>query len=161
VSLPKELLPFHELGLVPVAGGRTPAFTATKSRAVGPAVIEALKKIAKEPGATVRINLHAGPESSVHDMIIVQRSGGAPYIHRHKTREEAYHLIEGRLRLRLFDVDGVVESEILLGGPGTGLPFVTRIPAGVFHSTIPETEFAVFHESRPGPFDPSDTVVKN
>ena len=153
--IPKEL---EALGLVPVAGGKSPAYTATKSRLIDGKIVAALKTMANRPGATVRINLHAGPDAPVHNMIIAQKQGGSPYVHKHLTKEETYQMIEGRMQLRMFDDAGKVTNEIVLGSVGSGLPFAVRIPKGVFHATEPRTEYAVFHESRPGPFDPADTV---
>ena len=153
--IPKEL---DALGLVPVSGGKSPAFTATKSRLIDGKMVAALKTMAHKPGATVRINLHGGPEAPVHNMIIAQKQGGSPYVHKHLTKEETYQMIEGRMWLRLFDDSGKVTGETVLGSVGSGLPFAVRIPMGVFHATEPRTEYAVFHESRPGPFDPADTV---
>lgn len=159
MSLPPELAALADLGLVAVAGGKSPAFTATKDRLIDERVFSALKVLVKDkPGATVRVNLHPDPSAPVHDMIIAQRAGGAPFTHRHLAREETYHMIEGRMRLQFFDEGGGRTNSYLLGAPGTGLPLLVRVPKGIWHATEPETDFAVFHESRPGPFDPKDTI---
>ena len=157
--IPKELAALTELSLVAAPGGKSPAFTATKDRLLDVRVFEALKALVKDkPGATVRVNLHPDPSAPVHDMIIAQRAGGAPFIHKHLAREETYHMIEGRMRLQFFDAAGKPTTAHLLGGPGTGLALIVRVPKGVWHATEPETDYAVFHESRPGPFDPADTI---
>lgn len=158
--IPKELADLTELGLVPVAGGRSPAYTATKRRLIDARAIDALARAAAAlPGGTVRINLHPGPEAGVHDMVIAQRAGGPPYVHKHLAREETCHMIAGRMRLRFFDDAGRPVEECRVGGPGSGLPLIVRVPKGVWHATEPETEVVVFHESRPGPFDPADTLI--
>lgn len=157
--IPKELAGLTGLGLITAPGGKSPAFTATGDRLVDARVFEALKSLVKDaPGATVRINLHPGPEAPVHDMIIAQSAGGRPYVHKHLGREETYHMIEGRMRLDFFDASGKPSSSHLLGGPGTGLPLIVRVPKGVWHASVAETPCVVFHESRPGPFDGADTV---
>ena len=121
---------------------------------------DALTALVKDaPGATVRINLHPGRDAPVHDMIIAQSAGGAPFVHKHLAREETYHMIEGSMRLQFFDEAGKPADSHLLGAIGTGLPLIVRVPKGVWHATQPTTSFAVFHESRPGPFDGSDTVL--
>lgn len=157
--IPKELAALTELGLVAAPGGKSPAFTATGDRLVDARAFAALKSLVKDaPGATVRVNLHPGPDAPVHDMIIAQSAGGKPFVHKHLTREETYHMIEGRMRLQFFDDAGKPSSSHLLGGPGTGLPLIVRVPKGVWHASVAETDFVVFHESRPGPFDGGDTV---
>ncbi|MEK7857794.1 MAG: WbuC family cupin fold metalloprotein [Elusimicrobiota bacterium] len=158
--IPKELAALKELGLVEAPGGKSPAFTATGDRLLDARAFEALKALVKDtPGATVRINLHPGPEAPVHDMVIAQSAGGKPFVHKHLSREETYHMISGRMRLQFFDEAGKPTASHLLGAIGAGLPLIVRVPKGVWHATQPETDFAVFHESRPGPFDGSDTVL--
>lgn len=157
--IPKELAALTELGLAAAPGGKSPAFTATGDRLVDARAFAALKSLVKNaPGATARINLHRAPEAPVHDMIIAQSAGGKPFVHRHLTREETYHMIEGRMRLQFFDDAGKPSSSCVLGGPGTGLPLIVRVTKGVWHASVAETDFIVFHESRPGPFDGADTV---
>lgn len=158
-AIPPEVAVLQALGFTPVSGGNSPAFTAVKDRIVDDRALEALKGlVAGRPGSAARINLHAGPEAPVHDMIVALSAGGKPFIHKHRTREESYHLIEGRLLLRLFEADGRVVETTELGGPGTGLPLIARIAADRWHSTEPLTDVVLFHEARPGPFDPSDTL---
>lgn len=151
-----------ELGLVLGPKGKTPAYYFKGGqKAVGEPIIAALKdQVRAVPGAAVRVCFHDGAAEPVHDMVIVIRGGGPSQpAHKHLTRDETYHVIEGRLRLQFFDDSGKPTSSCLLGQPGSGLPLLCRIPKNVFHATEPEGEFAVFHESRPGPFDAADTVV--
>lgn len=158
-DIPPEVAVLRALGFTPVSGGNSPAFSAVKDRIVDGRALEALKGLVQEkPGAAVRINLHSGPDAPVHDMIVALRAGGKPFIHKHRTREESYHLIEGRLLLSLYAADGRVIETTELGGHGTGLPLIARIAADQWHSTVPLTEVVLFHEARPGPFDPSDTL---
>ena len=46
----------------------------------------------------------------------------------------------------------------LLGVPESGLPFMIRVPSGVWHTTVAESDIVVFHESRPGSFTGGDSV---
>jgi len=142
--------------------GKSPAFYFPGNAKIFDArVLDALKaRVPDRPGAAARVCLHDGPQAAAQNMIIVLRRGGGARPHRHATREETYHMIEGRLRLSLFDDAGRETGSCVLGGPGTGLPSIYRMPADVWHVTEPETDLAVFHESRPGPFAPSDTAVQ-
>lgn len=151
------------LGLRLGPKGKSPAYYfAGPEKAVTSAAIAALKAQVKDtPGGAVRICLHDGPQDPVHDMVIVIRQGPPVAPHKHVTRPESYHLIEGKLRIQFFDEKGKKTTSVLLGGPGSGLPLMYRVPKNVWHATDPETDFAVFHESRPGPFDAADTVVRS
>ncbi len=99
-------------------------------------------------GSTVRICLHSGPEATLHDMVVVHRRGGEFKLHKHLTCEETYHMIEGRKT-----------GSYLIGESGSGLPLMCRVRSNVWHVNVPETEYAIFHESRPGPLDRSDSVT--
>lgn len=151
----------EELGLVRDDSGKSPAwYFKGKDKLIDARVLAALKAASPaRPGSAVRICLHAGPADAAQSMIIALRAGSPPKPHRHATREETYHMIEGRLELRFFDDAGRQTASFELGGPGTGLPLVYRMSAGVWHVTEPKTELALFHESRTGPFDPADTGI--
>ncbi|MBI3553539.1 MAG: cupin fold metalloprotein, WbuC family [Elusimicrobia bacterium] len=123
-------------------------------------VVGALKERLRASGAgTVRICLHSEPSAPVHDMIIIHRKGAPCPVHKHLAKEETYQMIEGRMRLDFLKEDGSPDRSLILGEPGTGLPFMARVRANLWHATVPETDFAVFHESRPGPFDGGDSVL--
>lgn len=150
------------LELVRDAKGRTEAFYITgRDTQIGPELVAALKERLAETGAgAVRVCLHPGPEAPVHDMIIVHKAGGDNRPHKHLAKEETYHMIEGRMRLEFYGESGALESALVLGAPGSGLPFAFRVRPNTWHATIPETEHAVFHESRPGPFEGGDSISR-
>ncbi len=155
----------EELGLVLGPKGKTPAYYFAKGaeKRLSTEIIDLLKdQVRGTPGAAARVCFHDGPQAPVHDMVIVFRGGGpAQPAHKHLTREETYHIIEGKLRLQFFDDKGKKTGACTLGASGTGLPLVYRVPHDIFHATEPDSEFAVFHESRPGPFEAADTVVSD
>lgn len=151
----------EDLGYRLDATGKSPAYYLPAGKAVDLAALGALKAaVAPEPGSAARICLHADAATPAQDMIVALRRGGAARPHRHATREETYHLVEGRLRLRFFDDAGQETGFCDLGGPDSGLPRFFRMPARTWHVTEPLTDLALFHESRPGPFDPKDTSVQ-
>ncbi len=106
-----------ELGLRANPGARTEAYTLTgPALAVDDALLAFLKERLEQTGQnTVRVCLHDGPEAALHQMVIVHRRGGEFRPHKHLTKAESYHMIEGRLRIRLFDDQGSVTSETLPG----------------------------------------------
>lgn len=136
----------------------------SRSRAplIDHAVIGALKdRLAASGGSTVRICLHEGPDAAFHEMAVVHKKGGVFKQHKHLAKDESYHMIDGILRIEIFDEPGLLVETFRLGGAGTGLPFWVRIRPGVWHATIPETDFAVFHEARPGPFKGGDSIFRD
>jgi cupin fold WbuC family metalloprotein len=135
-------------------------YCAGSSTAIDMKVVEALKERLRQARInTGRICLHRDPSAPVHDMVIIHRQGAHCPTHKHLAKEESYQMIEGRLRLDFFDDTGRRTESITLGEPGSGLPFLVRVRADLWHATVPETEFAVYHESRPGPFDGGDSVL--
>ncbi|MFI5349308.1 MAG: WbuC family cupin fold metalloprotein [Elusimicrobiota bacterium] len=123
-------------------------------------VIDALKaRLETTGGSLIRICLHSGPDDAMHEMVIVQRRGLDFKPHKHQTKDESYHMLEGRLRVDFYDDSGRRTRSLTLGSPGSGLPSLLRVRCGVWHSTHPETDFIAVHESRPGPFIMNDSIA--
>lgn len=130
-----------------------------RQTAIDMKVVAALRdRLRQSPAGSLRICLHSDPAAPVHDMIIIHKRSVPAPVHKHLSKEEAYQMIEGRMRLNYFDDAGRLLESIMLGEPGSGHAFLARVRANIWHTTVPETEFAVFHESRPGPFDGGDSV---
>ena len=128
--------------------------------------IDELKAIAiNNPRGRARICFHASPEAALHDMLIVlcKTANNSPHMHLNKS--EAFHLIEGRLKVVLFSDDGVIGESVELGGyPGkdaSGAAFYCRIPVRTFHTVIPLSDTVVFREVTNGPFIPEETVFSS
>jgi cupin fold WbuC family metalloprotein len=144
------------------ARGRSEALYCAGPAVVDSKVIAALKERMRAASApTARICLHKDSSASVHDMIIAHQKGAPTPMHKHLVKEETYQMIEGRLRLDFFSEEGALTHSVTLSEPGTGLPFLARVRPGLWHATVPETEFAIFHESRPGPFDGTDSIYRD
>jgi cupin fold WbuC family metalloprotein len=147
------------LALVEDKSAKTLAFYSLgRAPLIGEAVVAGLKDKLRGGGSTVRICLHDGPQALFHEMLIVHKKGGAFKPHKHPTKDESYHMIEGVLRIDILGDGGRLLETFRIGGPGSGLPFWVRIRKNTWHATIPESDFAVFHESRPGPFQGGDSV---
>jgi cupin fold WbuC family metalloprotein len=128
--------------------------------AVTRGTIEELKAVAvKNPRRRARICFHASPEAPLHDMLIVLCSTTGNQPHMHLNKAEAFHVIEGRLKVVLFSDAGAIEESIELGDLSTaGAAFYCRIPVRKFHTVIPLTDTVVFREVTDGPFIPEETV---
>lgn len=112
-------------------------------------------------GNTVRICLHPDASDQFHEMIIAHKRGGEFKPHKHLSKGESYHMIEGRLRVNIFDDNGKLASATVLARQGSGLAFMHRIPPNVWHSTEPDGDLVIFHESKPGPFTVGENVYPN
>lgn len=103
-----------------------------------------------------RLCLHRTPEDPLHEMVIAFCRDSFVRPHRHLTKTESFHVIEGRILVVLFDDEGRVTHRIPMAPPGGDCPFLYRVAAPIWHTLIPETEFAVIHEVTNGPFRAED-----
>jgi cupin fold WbuC family metalloprotein len=116
------------------------------------------QKLQATSGNTVRICLHHSATATFHEMIIAHKQTGQFKPHKHSAKSESYHVIEGRLRVKTFDDNGELINVLTLGVKESGFPFMHRMPVNTWHSTEPDGDFVVFHESKPGPFVSSDNI---
>ncbi|HJO57311.1 MAG TPA: WbuC family cupin fold metalloprotein [Nitrospinaceae bacterium] len=115
--------------------------------------IEILKSMAAtNPRKRVRLCAHSGPDDLVHEMLIVL--GAASYIppHKESAKSESFHMIEGSINVLVYNDDGTLRDVIPLAAPGSDRPFYYRLPEGLFHTVLPESDVVVFHETTNGPF---------
>jgi cupin fold WbuC family metalloprotein len=120
---------------------------------VGDSWIEKVKASARaEPLRRARLNLHHHESDAVQEMIIAFCDDTLIIPHRHLGKSEAFHMVEGRLDVVLFDDNGVVIQRIRLGAAGSGLPTLYRLNYPAWHLVIPLDEMVVVHEIASGPF---------
>ncbi len=116
--------------------------------------VEKLKRLAEQHASRrSRLCLHRGPQDLTHEMIIVAHASTYIRPHRHpREKSESYHVIEGKMEIRLFDENGRVQRVVTLTcGPGG--TFMYRMTNGWWHQPVPKTEWLVYHETYSGPFD--------
>ncbi|BAE48880.1 WbuC family cupin fold metalloprotein [Paramagnetospirillum magneticum] len=124
---------------------------------VGRDMLETLKAEAvNAPLRRSRLCLHRTPEDPLHEMVIAFCRDSYVRPHRHLTKTESFHVIEGRILVVLFDDNGRVTHRIPMTPPGGDNPFLYRVAAPIWHTLIPETDFAVIHEVTNGPFRAED-----
>jgi len=118
-------------------------------------VISELRDISeKNNGANVRICLHDSPLSKHHDMVILETKEGYYRPHKHKDKGEAFHIIEGKMAIFVFDYNGnIIDSALLLPGD------IYRIEKEQYHSIMPVTDVVIYHENKPGPFLGDDDSI--
>lgn len=113
-------------------------------------VIAQLKRLAVSRGnQNVRLCLHDSPQAPFHDMIILEHPGKYYRPHKHLTKGESYHIIEGAMGVCVFDEQGQVTDACLLTPEGT---LVYRVGVNMYHAVLPLTERVIYHESKSGPF---------
>ena len=131
-------------------GKSTACFAVKDNVAIDNKIIEELKILSQKLGKkNIRICLHNDRDNNLHNMInlIYKKEENIPHKHIHKS--ESYHIIEGRMIITIFNDKGKIINEYLLDKNDT---FLFRVGKDTFHSTVPKSEYVIFHETRPGPF---------
>ena len=96
-----------------------------------------------------RICLHRNPKDNFHEMIIMEYSGNYYRPHKHLMKGESCHIIEGNAYFAVFDDAGRLQEHCLLGSQGHK---IARAGINRWHVVIPATPYAIYHESKPGPY---------
>ena len=135
-------------------------FAVNDNVAIDNKVIKELITLSQKLGKKdIRICLHNDTNSNLHNMInlIYRKEENIPHKHLHKS--ESYHLIKGRMTITIFDDKGIITDECLIEENDT---FLFRIGKDNFHTTVPVSEYVIFHETRSGPFDKNgDSIFLN
>ena len=125
-------------------------FCRKKPVKVNMALIAELKKIAANLGdKNARLCLHEGPSATFHEMVILEHKGKYCPPHKHPTRGETCHIIEGSMKTFVFDDEGRVIDACLLELHGD---FLYRVGVNMYHAIVPISDPVIYHESKPGPF---------
>jgi len=99
-----------------------------------------------------RLCLHHSPDDPLHEMIICFCRDTIIRPHRHLTKSESFHVIEGELDVLFFDEYGHPERRVAMGPVNSGRTTVYRLDAPSWHSVIVHSPFAIIHEVTNGPF---------
>ncbi|MDQ5985802.1 MAG: hypothetical protein CSYNP_01519 [Syntrophus sp. SKADARSKE-3] len=117
-----------------------------------------LKSLAlKTERRRIRLCAHPRMEDTLHEMIIVLPRGTYVRPHKHLGKSESFHIIEGRMKVFLFDDDGSVRDILPMSTIDSGANIYYRLSESQFHTAVPETPLVVFHEVTNGPFHREDT----
>ncbi len=114
---------------------------------------------AKNERRRVRLCTHPGNNDLLHEMLIIHERDTFVPAHKHNSKSESFHIIEGKLSVFIFDDNGNLIETIPMGEFGTGRVFYYRLSSSNYHSIMPESEFVVFHEVTNGPFDRNDMII--
>lgn len=131
--------------------GKTPAyFCKKKPIGVSRDLIKELKNIViNSDNKNIRLCLHESPEASFHNMVILEQKGRYYRPHKHLTKGESFHIIEGSMAVFTFDDQGAVTDACILDNAGN---FIYKVGINMYHAVMPLSDFVVYHEVKPGPF---------
>jgi len=122
-------------------------------------IVTKLKSMAVAvPLKRARLCLHLSKDDTVQEMVIVLHRDTYIRPHRHEGKTESFHMIEGEVLIGFFDDVGELQQTVRLSASGQG-SFLYRLSASLWHTVVPLTEFAVFHEVTTGPFSASEFPV--
>lgn len=125
---------------------------------VGSAEMDRVKRMAMaSPAGSARICAHPSTGDLLHEMLIALVGGRYIRPHAHRGKSESFHMIEGDLTIVLFDDAGEILRLVELSAGGNGALFY-RLATPIFHTVVPRSQIAVFHETTNGPFDPNDAL---
>lgn len=134
-------------------------FTRLDVTAIGRDDIQLLvAKAGKNRRKRIRLCAHKDADVPVHEMLIVHTSGVYVRPHKHVSKSESFHLIDGRVTVVMFADDGSIKETIPMSEYRAGGTFYYRIAAGVFHTLLIRSEYVVFHETTAGPFNRAEMV---
>ena len=107
----------------------------------------------------IRLCAHPDVNDHLHEMLIVHQAGNYIPPHKHPGKSESFHMVEGLLKIVLFDDDGTIADIIKLDSKGKDGSFYYRLSKSMYHTVIPESDIVVFHEVTNGPFRREDLVI--
>jgi cupin fold WbuC family metalloprotein len=101
-----------------------------------------------------RICAHKHADDSLHEMVIGIARSSYVRPHRHHSKVESFHLIEGSADVIVFSDQGMIEDVIELGPERN---FFYRLDLPRYHTVRVRTPVLLIHETTNGPFDPAAT----
>lgn len=126
---------------------------------VGHREIEYLKEhAALNQRRRIRLCAHKDPDDQVHEMLIVHSKNTYVRPHKHLTKSESFHIIEGCVDVIIFSDAGKVIEVVQMGDYLSGRKFFYMLSEPLYHTLIIHSQLLVFHESTNGPFRKSDLV---
>ena len=105
-----------------------------------------------------RVNAHQNISVPLHEMLIVHKRGFYCQPHKHLAKSESFHIIEGRMKVILFDDDGAILQSITMGNTAPDETIFYRLSKPIYHMVILESDFAIYHEVTTGPFSKEDSL---
>lgn len=113
-------------------------------------IVKQLVNLSSQNGnCNARICLHTSPSVNFHEMIILEYKGHYYRPHKHLSKGESCHIIEGEVAFIIFNDDGTIAATCIVSKERN---LIYRVGINQWHTIIPISPYAVYHESKPGPF---------
>ena len=113
--------------------------------------IEYVKESAlNSPRGRFRICAHKEKTNSLHEMLIGIRGDSYIRPHRHQSKVESFHLVEGVAEIIVLDEDGEIIDIIELSPKKN---FYYRLDLPLYHTILVHSPVLVIHEITNGPFE--------
>ena len=126
---------------------------------VGSRDIDMLKDLAmRNRRKRIRLCAHRDVTDKVHEMLIVHTKDAYVRPHKHLTKSESFHIIEGVADVVIFAEEGTATDVVRMGDHSSPWIFYYRISEPLYHTLLIRSDFLVFHETATGPFIRSDSV---
>lgn len=101
-----------------------------------------------------RICAHKNASDPLHEMLIAMRHDSYIRPHRHLTKVESFHLVEGAADIVILTDVGEIDEVIELSADRN---FFYRLSAAQYHTVLINSPVLVIHEVTNGPFDPTQS----
>lgn len=138
--------------------GRSIAYFSTKNPTIiNSEIIESLKRESKKRGnINARLCLHMSPLEELHSMIILEyKNKKCLRPHKHLECDEVLSVIEGKLLFLMFNENGDILNRTILE-PGFNTIYKNR--RGTYHLYAPISDYAIYNETKNGPFKHEDCL---
>jgi len=126
-----------------------------KSSILDKNLLDVMSNISKLDKTDLRLNLHSSTKEKHHDMIILQRKNYKCPVHKHLSNGETIHIIKGSLAILLFNKKKQLINKIVLNKKNR---LIYRIPTTIYHTVQIKSNYAIYHESKNGPFVRKETI---
>lgn len=118
-------------------------------------LLDKISEKAKEsPRLRMNYNFHQSLEEKCHRFLNAVEPGTDVPVHRHPTKDEAFVLLRGKVRMTIHNNDGSIIEDIVLC-PEEGI-YGVNIPKGVWHKVESLESGSCFFECKEGPFVPHE-----
>ena len=108
-----------------------------------------------------RLLMHLSHEDTVQEMLIAMGRECVVTPNSAAGKSESLQIIEGRLLLVIFDMDGNIVRQEEMAPSGNNCASIYRLNSTPWHTMIPLTEMVVVHETLQGPFESSSEPLPN
>ena len=117
-----------------------------------------VERAAKNPRKRIRLCAHKDTNDRLHEMLIVHARDCYVRPHKHTSKSESFHIIDGVVDIVLFDETAKIIKVVPMGGYSTGRKFFYRLADPYYHTLLIHSDYVIFHEITNGPFDRADTI---